>query len=238
MAGPSHQVTGHVPTPARAKPFVLASPPPGFASPTAETVPGAFETQQDNSDSDVEIVGYEIISSSPQPTCSGKQIPEQDTRSAPSPAKVTHHLMGDGSQTKQPLTEPALLHPAEPFHDLDKDYCDDIPEISDELAPKFQVGEPQLSPAAIKSRAKRIFTKRADGSKKVSDEIWCDWKSKGPKRKLLEEIFKQCGYDPDPRLMMAPISCSFFKTLGGIQGLIFSVSYQRLHAFLQIHLLG
>lgn len=42
-------------------------------------------------------------------------------------------------------------------------------------------GQRTLSAEAIRSRANRIFSKRADGSKKVSDEIWNDWKSKGPK---------------------------------------------------------
>ena len=82
---------------------------------------------------------------------------------------------------------------AEPF---ESDW-DEIPDISDALAPRFKTNEHHLSPEAIRSRSKRIFTKRADGSKKVSDEIWNDWKSKGNKRRLLEDIFKRCGYDPE-----------------------------------------
>ena len=82
---------------------------------------------------------------------------------------------------------------AEPF---EADW-DEIPDISDALAPRFKTHEHHLTPEAIRSRSKRIFTKRADGSKKVSDEIWNDWKSKGNKRRLLEDIFKRCGYDPE-----------------------------------------
>lgn len=95
----------------------------------------------------------------------------------------------DGTQALQPIAEP------EPFKDLGLN--DDIPELSDALAPRFQPGEHHLSQEAIRSRSKRIFTPRVDGSKKVSDEIWNDWKAKGKRRSLLQDIFKQCGYDPE-----------------------------------------
>lgn len=78
---------------------------------------------------------------------------------------------------------------------------DGIPDIRDALAGRPQVGEHHLSPEAIRSRTKRIFTPRADGSKKVSEEIWNDWKAKGPRKKLLEDIFKRCGYDPETCLI-------------------------------------
>ncbi len=96
----------------------------------------------------------------------------------------------NGLLDMQPLT----VHEPEPFLDeLDLE----IPDLADDLAPKPVLGGPQLSPAAVRSRAKRIFQKRADGSKKVSDEIWADWHAKGSKRRNLEEIFKRCGYDAD-----------------------------------------
>lgn len=88
---------------------------------------------------------------------------------------------GDGTISQQPLVEP-----------LD---WNTIPDLVDALAPKPILGEEQLSAEAIRSRTRRIFTRRGDGTKKVSDEIWDDWHSKGKKKKLLEHIFKQCGYD-------------------------------------------
>ena len=105
------------------------------------------------------------------------------------------------------LTRTGTMHipePAEPFEELL-----DIPDIQDALAPKFRVGEHHLSPEAIRSRARRVFTPRSDGSKKVSDEIWSDWKSKGNKRKLLEDIFKRCGYDPEACLDLALVCIPF-----------------------------
>ena len=96
----------------------------------------------------------------------------------------------DGTLAAQPI-----IPEVEPFQEMDD--WDEIPDISDAMAPKFNPGQAQLSPEAIRARSRRIFQKRADGSKKVSDEIWNDWNSKGNKRKVLEEIFKRCGYDPD-----------------------------------------
>ena len=104
----------------------------------------------------------------------------------------------DGSQREQPVIPE--FQP-EPFKDEAM-----IPDIHDAFAPKPRVGEHHLSPEAIRSRAKRIFTPRADGSKKVSDEIWNDWKGKGKARRLLEDIFRQCGYDPETCLNTVIVS--------------------------------
>ena len=72
-----------------------------------------------------------------------------------------------------------------------------IPDIRAGV-PKPQLGAPTLSPEAIRSRAKRIFTPRANGQLKVSAEIYQEWHKKGSKeRRNLELIFKQCGYSPD-----------------------------------------
>ncbi|CAK9110187.1 Putative E3 ubiquitin-protein ligase HERC1, partial [Durusdinium trenchii] len=68
--------------------------------------------------------------------------------------------------------------PSEPFDGL----WDEIPELADGLAPKPTLGTHHISPEAIRSRSRRIFEKRADGLKKVSDQIWNDWKAKGPKK--------------------------------------------------------
>ena len=77
-----------------------------------------------------------------------------------------------------------------------------VRSVGDATAPKFDVGDHHLSPNAIKQRSKRIFTRRVDGSLKVSEKIYGEWKSKGPARKTLEQIFKQCGYDPDSQLCL------------------------------------
>ncbi len=74
----------------------------------------------------------------------------------------------------------------------------EIPDIQDQTAPRFGLDEHHISPNAIKQRAKRMFTKRVDGSMKVSETIFNEWKGKGQARKNLEQIFKSVGYDPDP----------------------------------------
>ena len=112
----------------------------------------------------------------------------------------------DGTMSKQPFGGNQVQH--EPFGD--EDDLDEIPDINDALAPRFKVHEHHLSPEAIRSRSKRIFTKRADGSKKVSDEIWNDWHAKGKSRRLLEDIFKQCGYDPETWFRSLALFCPSF----------------------------
>ena len=73
-----------------------------------------------------------------------------------------------------------------------------VPELTDPRASKPRLDEHTLSTAAIQSRAQRIFRLRANGEKKVSEEIWNDWHAKGQRKKTLEMIFKRCGYDPEP----------------------------------------
>ena len=73
----------------------------------------------------------------------------------------------------------------------------EIPDYCDTNAPKFEKHEHHLSENAIRCRARRIFTPRVDGSKKVSETVFKEWHSKGQPRKNLEQIFKQCGYDPE-----------------------------------------
>lgn len=130
----------------------------------------------------------EFIDTVPVPThlmiLPDRQVEFPSPEKTPTP-KSQQNL--DGTQSVQPV--------AEPFKELGLQ--DDIPELSDALAPRFHPGEHHLSQEAIRSRAKRIFTPRIDGSRKVSDEIWNDWKAKGQRRSLLQDIFKQCGYDPE-----------------------------------------
>ena len=77
-----------------------------------------------------------------------------------------------------------------------------IPDINDMSAPRPRLGEHTLSANAIKCRAKRIFTRRVDGRAKVSETIFAEWHAMGPERKTLEQIFKQCGYDPEAWLQL------------------------------------
>lgn len=97
-----------------------------------------------------------------------------------------------GTQQQQPLLKPAPVEvpETEPFQNI-------IPSITDPKAPRPKLGEPHISQEAIRQRAKRIFMPRADGSLKVSQEIFKEWKAKGPDRKNLEEIFKRCGYNAE-----------------------------------------
>ncbi|CAE7354091.1 unnamed protein product, partial [Symbiodinium sp. CCMP2592] len=76
----------------------------------------------------------------------------------------------------------------------------DVPVLGDVSAPEMpRVGQHTLSKAAIDARARRIFTLRSNGQKKVSEQIWNEWhKGKGSKeRATLEQIFARCGYSQD-----------------------------------------
>lgn len=75
---------------------------------------------------------------------------------------------------------------------------EDVPYADDLLAEKPQLNQHTLSPNAIRQRAQRIFKRRTDGSLKVTQTIFDEWHSKGKDRKMLETIFKQCGYDVEP----------------------------------------
>ena len=99
----------------------------------------------------------------------------------PEPGSVKEELTTPNSKKR----EPSPSHP-------------EIPDIRDQSAARPQVNQHTLSPAAIASRAKRIFTPRANGTLKVSKQIFEEWKKRGSKeRKNLEQIFKACGYSPD-----------------------------------------
>ena len=85
--------------------------------------------------------------------------------------------------------------PKKPPAPVDDDALD-MPDVKDTSAKRPQVGKPTLSPAAIRMRSQRIFQRRANGSLKVSETIYTEWKEKGARRTMLESIFQQCGYDP------------------------------------------
>ena len=74
----------------------------------------------------------------------------------------------------------------------------DVPDIKDAKATRPVVGVHHLSANAIRCRTRRIFTRKVDGSAKVSEAIFQEWHAAGKPKKNLEEIFKQCGYDTEP----------------------------------------
>ena len=163
----------------------------------AATVPGTLPSpKRDQNDSDAEVDGVDIPMKSNGDSKGGREVPEK--ANVPEVPKSLALLDGaspgysPGSVVNSDGT--MSYHPAEPFEDL----WDEIPDVSDALAPRPVLGQAHISPEAVRSRSRRIFTKRGDGSKKVSDEIWDEWHSKGPKKRMLEQIFKQCEYDPDP----------------------------------------
>ena len=155
------------------------------ASPTATTIPGDLGR---GSLQDLEGVA----ASDEMETSSRMSTSKSEVAPTPKASECPNGII----QAQPVIPENVEAEPFEPYDDDDMGL--DIPDISDDLAPKPILGAPTLSAAAIRSRSKRIFQKRADGTKKVSDAIWADWHAGGSKRKTLEEIFKRCGYDPDP----------------------------------------
>ena len=187
-----------LPTPAR---VAVASPRTLHYSPSvAPEDPGDSEH---SSDSDVEIAGVEVGAA--LPTASGKEISAKAAHEAEEP-RDTHvdsamRSDGGGVMTSTEADQSILLKDgkrAVPAPEVAPNAeGSEIPSVADKSAPRFRVGDHHISQRAIKQRANRIFTPRADGSLKVSKEIFDEWKQKGRARRTLEEIFKQCGYDPD-----------------------------------------
>ncbi len=126
------------------------------------------------------------------------------------------------NKSLQPASPPKAVHsvPDTPAVDAESlagagDFDTMIPELGDEGAPKSKVGTHDISKEAIRQRSKRIFTPRADGTLKVSQKIYEEWKGKGRGRRCLELIFKQVGYDPEPKLeieniLVCIVSCFFW----------------------------
>ena len=75
---------------------------------------------------------------------------------------------------------------------------DQVPDVRDARAPRPCPLQHTLCSEALRSRSRRIFTPRANGTLKVSQQVFDEWHRKGSKeRKNLEQIFKACGYNPD-----------------------------------------
>ena len=89
---------------------------------------------------------------------------------------------------------------------------DEVPSVDDKSAAQPVLGAPQLSKAAIKQRANRIFKPRCDGSLKVSKIVYDEWHSKGQKRRNLEQIFKSVGYDAERGSCCVILAC--YSVLG------------------------
>lgn len=115
------------------------------------------------------------------------------------PAPPSALALGETDASKVSATQPALgstkAGSQGPASRLDSK--ESIPELDDPNAQTFQVGECHISKDAMRQRANRIFKARVNGTCRVSEEIRKEWFGKGKPRRLLEEIFKQCGYDPD-----------------------------------------
>ena len=76
-----------------------------------------------------------------------------------------------------------------------------MPLLSDKRARQPKVGEHTLSKVAIDARAGRVFSLRTSGQKKVSQNMWDEWRTgNGSKereregeRAKFEQIFARCG---------------------------------------------
>lgn len=148
---------------------------------------------------------YGSQTESPAPPSTVLDTPSTAKSDAEKPATTSPaETSQDGSIQVQPVVPPASEEEIaagtlpDTLEQEDPDW--EIPELGDEEAPKPALGVHHVSPDAIRQRAKRIFTPRADGSLKVSQKIFEEWKGKGKERKCLEQIFKQCGYDADSLL--------------------------------------
>lgn len=71
-----------------------------------------------------------------------------------------------------------------------------MPDIGDTTAPVPKKGVLRLSPDAIRSRLRRVFTPNVNGTCKVSAEIVNQWKSKKG-RQSLQQLFQTVGFDPE-----------------------------------------
>ena len=148
----------------------------------------------DQSDSDVEIVGVDIIYTNQQ----GRACPYNDLDWPDRQPDSPHSPIASTSKALFPSPKksatPEKSQMASPGGEYFEEY---IPDIKDRRAGQPKLGQHTLSKAAIRQRANRIFTRRADGSPKVSEKIFAEWHRKGKERTTLENIFRQVGYDPE-----------------------------------------
>ncbi len=183
--------------------WVKANPEVGEDRPIATPVRSEIQSQLPENPTREEIRNYAHLHQDAQPR-TPMTSPASTVQDPPTSGRVDKTTKPNGSEKTN-----SGDHGEKVNHDLPRGkLLLEVPDILDLAAPRFHPGEHQLSDNAIKLRAKRIFTPRVDGSKKVSQTIFNEWKSRGKERKSLEQIFKQVGYDPDPCLCF----CSFLST--------------------------
>lgn len=138
----------------------------------------------------------------------GDEMPVETPNSdGPGMDQPNHDGQGHHSDEETPQVPSSV-----PYKNGAPDFDEDsVPTLGDAAAERFRVDEHHLSPNAIRQRAKRIFTKRVDGSMKVSQQIFDEWKGGGTKKKTLEQIFKSVGYCPEPCLLKALVFFFFVK---------------------------
>ena len=160
-----------------------------------------MSTQPDE-DSEVEIVGTKVVPAG--------RVPEM-FQDAQTPESMFPDTLRDGefgvasdvgSTDAVPIAKDVEKKQPMPLPKEEGFNVEEVPDIEDQHAPRFETYEHHLSENAIRQRTKRIFTPRVDGSLKVSAKIFNEWKGKGPARKSLEQIFKSVGYDVDSSICL------------------------------------
>lgn len=156
---------------------------------------------QPDEDSDVEIVGAKMVPSGKVPEMfQDAQTPESlfpdtlrdDEFGVPCDVDSTDVVPNPKDVENKRMSPPE----EEGFNG------EEVPDMEDQHAPRFGTDEHHLSGNAFRQRTKRIFTPRVDGSLKVSEMIFNEWKGKGSARKSLEQIFKSVGYDVDSSICL------------------------------------
>ena len=151
----------------------------------------------------------------PTPTKSACSVSEPQATldsvvEVPSPSPRRESSLPDRQPDEPPLTptqhedEPPAPEEAATLVEGDDEVQEDhgntggekIYDIKDQSAPKPQVGAHTLTASAIRGRIRRVFTRKMDGSAKVSEAIFQEYQAGGTGKKTLEDIFRRCGYDP------------------------------------------
>ena len=135
----------------------------------------------------------------PNKAVPAKAVPPVATRPVPTKAVPPVPTRPVPSKAVPAKAEPGTTPDRRPLVPTPARAVDQPPALHDENASRPAPGEITVSADALRSRARRIFTPKANGQLKVSKEIFQEWhKGRGSKeRKNLELIFQQCGYDPD-----------------------------------------
>lgn len=98
--------------------------------------------------------------------------------------------------TQKPVATPCRNGPGD---------LEDVPDISDESAPKPKAGELRISQDAIDARLRRVFTPNVKGEYKISTELVNQWKSKKGRQPLMK-LFQTVGFSPDTWVTLVYVS--------------------------------